>query len=229
MDPADLNELLNAFIVTIKNLNSKAFIVGPGMVSGQPQYLDAVDLSGLDAIAVHPYAQWPETVNGLLKNYAYHGKNILITEFGWPEPNWQAQAVWFGRMLEAMHNNPQVLGAINYCWDDAMNPNFGVVKNGVWKDSADRLLDFSRRYGLGPLPSQPFQFVLGFKAWHDAEPALIGDPKENEFGGIVGQSRQLTTTGVLSWDDLKRGQEMTFLQLTTGKRYRWNGTRGVLL
>jgi hypothetical protein len=76
----------------------------------------------------------------------------------------------------------------------------------------------------GDAPAEGARFVLGFKDWADAEPALIGRPHDaREWGAAIGQSQQRTTRGLLSWSDLKTGQVMTFLDARNGRRYRWTG------
>lgn len=90
MEPSDLNDLLAAINLHFPHTP----IVGPGLVSGNPHYLDAVDLDLVDAISVHPYGRWPNnqdwselpggfgSIAGLLDAYRYHGKPIWITELG---------------------------------------------------------------------------------------------------------------------------------------------------
>jgi hypothetical protein len=191
-------------------------------------------------IAVHPYAKWPkdnpatpenEDVIGVFEAYAYHNKPIMVTEFGWPSPNWQAQGEWFSGMLNRMDDHPLIKGLINYCADDLMNPNFGLMSWGTIKPSGHALRAYSESKGLMPRPTVPIVpvFVLGFKEWHDIQPELIGDPIENEYGGIHQWSQQLTTTGLLSWADLKAGQQMLFYHFPTKTRYRWDGRKGIPL
>lgn len=226
MSKDDLNSLISAFSST--GSIYPRYLIGPGLVSGQPDYLDGIDLTPLTAIAVHPYAQWPNTVGNLLDGYRRFNKPIVITEFGWPEPDWKAQAQWFGEFCEALYR-AGVTGIINYCWDDEQNPNFGIMHKGKWKDSAYVFKDFiTNTQPTVIVPPKPPEFVLGFKQWHDAEPDLIGDPKENERPTYVrGFSQQWTTNGLFSWADLKSGQAMTFNEHETMDRYFWDGSKGV--
>lgn len=68
-------------------------LVCSGLASGQPGWLDGMDLSWCDAIAVHPYAKDSESATDLedqpdmqplLREYKRFGKPILVTEWGWP-------------------------------------------------------------------------------------------------------------------------------------------------
>jgi hypothetical protein len=229
---AELNELLDVFVSTIRLKIPHAKIYGPGLVSGQPDYLDGVNLDGLDAICVHPYAQWPDTVGNLLNGYRRFEKPILITEFGWPEPDWKAQGEWFESMLYAMRD-AGVIGMINYCWDDEQNPHFGLVSEGLRKPAATAF----KRFALEtreiadpnpdsnpeplPEPTHEFKFDLGFLEAYNSNPVLVGEPLENEFGGIPGASQQLTTRGMLSWMNLKEGSEILFYEFDRKRRYRW--------
>ena len=53
---------------------------------------------------------------------------------------------------------------------------------------------------LGPAPSLPgCQFVLGFKAVHDAIPAIVGECLDNQGFAPNGDSQQHTTNGLLAW------------------------------
>ena len=85
LTPQDLNRLLVAF----RAMFPTTTLVGPGLVSSHPEYLNGVALDLVDAIAIHPYGQrpnnaesWDElpgnfgTVDSLLDSYAYHGKRI---------------------------------------------------------------------------------------------------------------------------------------------------------
>jgi exo-beta-1,3-glucanase (GH17 family) len=63
------------------------------MASGHPEWLDGMDLSWADAVAVHPYAKDSENPNDiedqpdmqpLIREYKRFGLPVLVTEWGWP-------------------------------------------------------------------------------------------------------------------------------------------------
>ena len=75
-----------------KMLHPGCFIVAGAMVSGNPAYLDGVDLGPVDAIAIHGYGQRPDGYRGpgwgfgwlsdLYRNYERFGKPVWGTEYG---------------------------------------------------------------------------------------------------------------------------------------------------
>lgn len=69
------------------------------------------------------------------------------------------------------------------------------------------------------------RFVLGFRAWAEAEPELIGAPHDaREWGAALGISQQRTTNGLLTWADLNPSKsQMLFIDGRNGRRYRWMG------
>lgn len=113
MEPADLNSLLGAWVPAIRARREDAFILGPGLVTGQPDYLDHINLTGLSALCPHPYAQTPETVESLLDGYRRFGLPFLLTEFGWPHPDPDRRGRYLADMVRVFEAQPDVLGA---CW-----------------------------------------------------------------------------------------------------------------
>ncbi len=199
--------------------------IGPGLVSGHASYLDGMDLTGLHCIAPHPYAKWPTDVNAFLDTYVPYlnkGANspysLFVTEFGWPEPNGNTQAVWLDGMIEAMKAHPYVLGALVYCWDDSQNPNFGLNKKGKPKPALQslKLHALPKFPGYATSDIETTNLVLGNRAFHDAAPALIGKPLKSERWPLPGFSQQPTTTGLLSWS-AHHGH--TFYHLATNTFY----------
>lgn len=58
-------------------------LVGVGSITGQPSYYDQIDLSLLDAIDFHPYAQWSvAALTHTLDAHAALGKPLWISEVG---------------------------------------------------------------------------------------------------------------------------------------------------
>jgi hypothetical protein len=135
--PAELNALLAEIN---QAFDPSMTIVGPGLVSGQPSYLDAVDLDLVDAIAVHPYGQRPNSedwselpgnfgsVAGLLDSYRYHGKPIWVTEVGVSthQVSEEFQARYCEAMIKALKLRSDAPVVTWFCADDLMVPEFGL-------------------------------------------------------------------------------------------------------
>jgi hypothetical protein len=192
----------------------------PGLVSGHANYLDGMDLSGLDCIAVHPYAKFPEAVGPFLDTYVPYlraDQSLLITEFGWPEPDEQRQADWVAGMIRAFERHPRVMGAMVYCWDDRQNLHFGIMRNGLPKKSGYAFRDEATRFPRLRFdePSPP-EFLLGNAAFKAAAPELLGEPADHERWPLPKFSHQPTTTGLLTWS-AHHGH--TFYHLATKQFY----------
>lgn len=141
-----LNSLLRA---ARSVLGSDVTIVGPGLVSGQPGWLDGVDLSPVNAIAVHPYVKRPTRdfdlpdwglVGDLLAGYqeAAPGLPIWITEFGAKGPpaddrdfdDEDQRAEYHFQMFEAFRE-AGVETALVFRWDEDLGePGFGLLDAG---------------------------------------------------------------------------------------------------
>lgn len=138
--PADLNRLLRVF----RDALPDAYLIGPGLVGGEAKvrYLDGVDLSLVDAIALHPYGRrpapdWPNPtwgtgyVDDLLAIYGRHlnwSKPFWITEVGLSvsEVSTALQAEYVKQMFPKLAEWKTV-GALWFCWSDWM----GVPKYGL--------------------------------------------------------------------------------------------------
>lgn len=90
---------LNALLKGARSIWPQSLLVGPGMAGGDAAYLDDIDLSLVDAVAVHPYgrrssgltfdadpgwAQVYQPIEPLLDSYRSYKKPIWVTEFGAP-------------------------------------------------------------------------------------------------------------------------------------------------
>lgn len=112
-------------------------LVCSGMVSGHPEYLDGVDLSVFDAIAVHPYgrhpAGWAEwgfgPVKELIDQYKRFWKPIWITEFGAPPKDFTGgqgtRADYYGRMTKECAE--LYAACFPFKYEDQGVPGFGMV------------------------------------------------------------------------------------------------------
>jgi hypothetical protein len=58
-------------------------LIGPGLISGQPGWLQGVNVGLLDALAPHPYAKEPNTLalDRLLDGYRWYGRPLFVTEY----------------------------------------------------------------------------------------------------------------------------------------------------
>lgn len=121
-------------------LPDTVFLIAGGMVSGHPEYLDTVDLSHVDAIAVHPYAKGPEAAAGLIREYQRFSKPIWVTEFGAtladmphasPEERWECRRDYYSGMVRALA--PLCEAVIPFCWHDYAGFGIGgtTVADGI--------------------------------------------------------------------------------------------------
>lgn len=118
-----------------------ALIATPGLVSGQPSWLDGVPLEWASMVCPHPYGKqaspgWPSSDWGtgplapLLDGYAAYGKPLLVSEIGLPVPQVDEafQAEYCRRMMATLNARPDVLAT---CWfaltDDV--PGFGLYRS----------------------------------------------------------------------------------------------------
>lgn len=105
-------------------------IVAGGLVSGQPSYLDGLDLSWADFIAPHPYgktvADWPSpgwgtgVLGDLLDGYAAFGKPLFISEIGLNtrEVSEDFQAEYLTRVFDYVNSRSDVAAVCWFCWSD---------------------------------------------------------------------------------------------------------------
>jgi hypothetical protein len=144
---------LNGLLATFDRIMEPDLLVGPGLVSGDPHWLDSVDTENLmSAIAVHPYGQrpdnlqdWSETpgnfgvVGSLLDSYRYHNRPIWVTEVGvsTTQVSHAFQARYTEAMLKALKLRSDVPVVTWFCADDAMVKEFGLYDiNGSPKVAA---------------------------------------------------------------------------------------------
>lgn len=115
----------------------KRYIIAGGLASGNPDWLKGVDLSPVDAIAVHPYGQRADglpqagwgfgEMRELLKRYqAVTDKPLWVTEFGAKHSEIKdhpMRGVYIQRALDLMEELGVVVG-IPYCMATAMHPEY---------------------------------------------------------------------------------------------------------
>ena len=123
---------------TYSSTKLKRYIIAGGLASGQAWWLNKVDLSPVDAIAVHPYGQradgYPNKSWGhgelrdLIRRYKeVTDKPIWITEFGTQdyEMSQEQQAEYIHRCLSIMDEEGIVSG-LWYCLDEAMSDQYDL-------------------------------------------------------------------------------------------------------
>ena len=210
-------------------LGSRSYLVAAGMVSGQPGWLKDVDLSPVNAIACHPYAKWPGTddLDYMLEGYAGYGKPLWVTEY-------HARTIG---MAAALRDDPRLTVAMAFCYSDQMVDGFGLI------ESKPALADYLAATGIivappkppvpTPPPAEPLPiYQLGFLDFYNAAPTLLGQPIENERGGIPGLSFQgtdhceLTAAYISHPEDPqdKPGWHYTALERSTRYRYELRGS-----
>lgn len=118
MSYEDLNRMLKTARTA---LGASAYLVGPGMASGDPNWLRGVDLRPVDAIAVHPYAKDPGTaqLRDMLDGYLAYGKPLWITEY-------HAHTLGMAAYLKVQQS---IQVALAFCYSDQMVKGFGMIED----------------------------------------------------------------------------------------------------
>ena len=133
-------------------------LVCAGMVSGNPAYLDGVDLRMADAIAVHPYAKDLTRGNDLpdadvlVSQYQRFGKPIVISEWGW----WGDEedgAERVGDMVRWAASTDMIDSYYHFCLSDTMVPPFGLLRDdSTWKPAAYAFRDAAEQDSSPDVP-----------------------------------------------------------------------------
>jgi len=155
---------VNLVIQTFRQAFPDAFIVGPGLCSGDPSKFDGVDVSPLNAISVHPYGQGVPAGDGLelfpspfgfggegahighlINNYQQFGKPIWVSEWGSNDTDMANatdmggeanSATYVGRMMRHLRSRGDVDAAFYFCWSDSMVASFGLSRADGGQKSA---------------------------------------------------------------------------------------------
>lgn len=171
--PNELTEILWSF----RNaFGPNVYLIAGGFSTGQPSYLDDVDLSPCNAVGVHPYGQRPDNVNDwswvpgnfgfvgdLLRSYGALGYPLWVDEVGIGSVNDRRQADYCLAMLAAL-DHLGIDGAAWFCGRDFDGRRYGVLDaNGNRKPSFSAFQDVARLILGGqpqpvpePEPAQPW-------------------------------------------------------------------------
>jgi hypothetical protein len=111
-------------------------IVGPGLGSGQPQWLEDFNTETVDVIAFHPYGKWPtnEPVMGdwgygpVMEHvmlYGSYGLPLWVTEYGCKDYELKKLTPkYISDMTSVLLDN--VEEAMIFAWSDKMEKGFGL-------------------------------------------------------------------------------------------------------
>jgi hypothetical protein len=111
-------------------------LVCAGLASGHPSWLDGMDLSWADAVAVHPYAKDSENpadledqpdMQPLIREYARFGKPVLVTEWGWPDDTEPRASEEVRDAIRWAAQTDEIEAFFYFCISDSMVPPFGLL------------------------------------------------------------------------------------------------------
>jgi hypothetical protein len=156
-------------------------LVCAGMASGQPQWLETLDIRWCNYLAVQPYAKDMSThrrymrrppdppryaagrgparalndlpdIEPLMREYALYGLPLMITEWGW----WGDEVRGEYEVRDVVRwaeQSPLIERFFYFCMDDGMVPPFGLYRaDGSPKPAASAFRDESRWVGSGTDP-----------------------------------------------------------------------------
>lgn len=162
MLPVDLNQM----IWTFSRIWDKTPLVGPGLASGNPGWVNSLAIEPLSYLAIHPYGQRPTPpadewadlpgnfgyVASLYEAYRSLGLPVLISEYGANEE--ETGPDLYNRYVPAMTDKLvelEVPYAFHFCLDDVMVPSFGLYHDGNPKPC----LTAFREAALSAIPFHP--------------------------------------------------------------------------
>lgn len=194
LDPVVLNEYIRRTRASFRLYNHECLIVGPGLITGQPQYVTNIQTQYLDALAVHPYWKPAAELRGFLDGYHAYAPRlpIWLTEFDLRQDF----------VVEASRI-PFVGAAIPYCWKRWEQWPHALV------DEAEGLLPLYAVFQETAKEVRMPEFKFGNKAYADAHKALVGAPLENEEYFSANASIQLAEGGVFFYS--KKANKTQFI------------------
>ncbi len=160
-DPAELSVHLQLF----RHYFPDVHLIAGGFSTGQPGYLERVDLSPCNAVGVHPYGQRPDNVNDwswvpgnfgfvgdLLGSYGALGYPLWVDEIGVGSVGDERQAAYCAAMLVAL-DHLGVEGVAWFCARDFDGRRYGLLdSNGHPKPALYAFQDAARLI-LGEQPA----------------------------------------------------------------------------
>lgn len=178
-------------------LGVSKFLIAGGMVSGQPGYLDGVDLGPVDAIAVHPYGQRPShlfpradwgfgTLTQLLARYRRFRKPLWITEYGAPVVQFQTaseRGEYYGRMI-ATSAELECAAILPFKWEDAGVPGFGITGTPAAAAVSDAIRALASQTMVSRGGPMKLEDVAAKHGGFYAPPVVIGGTKSKPTARI---------------------------------------------
>ena len=140
---------LNGMLLRAREtLGANKYIIGPGLCSGNPDWIRGMDLRLVNAIAIHPYGQgtpdFPspfgfdgniavllDRYQAVLNDMGESAKHKHVTEFGGQssELGEKGQADYVQALGRWFRQTDKVGDAVQFCVSDWMVPSFGITKN----------------------------------------------------------------------------------------------------
>jgi hypothetical protein len=198
-------EALNRLNAIAKRLQPTRYHVLAGLCSGQPTWLDGVDLSLVDAIAFHPYAKapWSLELAVMIAGYYAYGKPMCVTEYDSRTPE----------MSICMEADPGLSFALAFAYHDDVT-GFGLVD----QQGNKRPSYFEFQQAAGALDSGvPDTGGVTVPAFHlgfadkvaELGADVVGAPLEDETYITPNYSLQMTEKGLLVYS--KEANKVHFL------------------
>ncbi len=214
----EFNEMARAFLQSIRARDEAVPIYAVGTVTGDPNRLEGYDFTGFTGLDNHAYAQWPESVGGMLGNYdrfdeRYGLTSRICSEFGWPDGSPSNRGQYVAGMAAAFETLG-LAGAWVYCWELAQHAQpFGIGSR--FGQPLEEALQYIRPLGYTPgaqapvepaepLPEPPVQpayvFAQGFLRMADRlGTEIVGQAAGKQWFPSPGVAFQQTTAGRLRW------------------------------
>jgi GH25 family lysozyme M1 (1,4-beta-N-acetylmuramidase) len=211
-------------------------IVCAGLASGQPDWLEGMDLSWCDAISFHPYlkdAPNPDDiedlpdVTGLTEAYARFGKPLLITEWGWWSNDDEGRAAEEVRDMVRWAANTDLIEVFFYfCASDSMVPPFGLTyedgtpkgRYHTFKDEAAHAVESGWPIPVSPPAPEP----PAPPAWDGVRP--LGVDVSSHQGSI--DWRKVAASGV-KFAFIKSTEGVNYLNPYFGRDWQASKTAGL--
>lgn len=126
-------------VQTAKAFSSEASIVSGGLASGQPDWLDGMDLSWADAVGVHAYLKDAPNpgdiedltdITTLVEQYKQRTNlPIFISEWGWWGEQEPRAVEEVNDMAAWAAGTQDIVGFAYFCFSDVMVPPFGLYNS----------------------------------------------------------------------------------------------------